>query len=358
MALIDDALSVRITPMGSLATSKSTANTKEKQNQNTSAKVDPWGPQENYLKDIFGKAEGIYDSQAGKTFDGEMLAPFNPNQLNMFQNMVNYANTSPIAGALANQGNNLASLGQGGVAGGMEGLTDFRPTGSTMGTIADAGLYADNPYISGMVDAATRDARRATYEGQLPANARAAAASGNANSSKRFIGDAIAERGLADRVADVSAGLRGDAWSKGLDLSQGMTQFNDNAMLDRAKSMASTGLGASELGMSGLNNSVDAMKNLFGLGNEGAAGQQAASQQTLDNELQKYAFNKDDPWGSLQNYFNIIGANNWGSESKGTMKGTGTSNTTGTQTASPAAVAGGLLGGAGGFYSNIWGNKS
>jgi hypothetical protein len=331
--------------MGGFSTSETSARTSGTEKVNST--TDPWAGQSGYLKDIFKQAQTLQGQQSGQSYGGEQVAQFNPEQLNMFNNMLNYANTNPIAGQLSSAGTNLTNLGAGGVAGGMEGLTDYRPTGTTMGTIADAGLYADNPYISGMVDAATRDARRATYEGQLPANARAAALTGNANSNKRFIGDAIAERGLADRVADVSAGLRGDSWSKGLDLSQAQTNFNDTAMLDRAKAMASTGLAASELGGSQLGTSLDAMKQLFGIGNEGGAGLQAADQANIDNQLQKYAFNKDDPWGSLMNYFNIVGANNWGSKTTGTTKSTGSQQ--GTSTASPAATIGGILTSIGGL---------
>lgn len=321
--------------MGDFATSETTAKT----NESGTSQTDPWGPQARYLRDVFGEARSLFDTQKGSTYSGEQVAQFNPQQLDMFKGMLNYANTSPIAGALANQGNNLASLGQGGVASGMQGLEDFRPSGSTMGTIADAGLYADNPFISGQVDAAMRDARRATYEGQLPANARSAALTGNANSSKRFIGDAIAERGLQDRTADVSAQLRGDAYNQGADRSLQMNQFNDQATLDARKALTSSGLDAYGAGAGSLLGSLGAQKDLFGLGNEGGAGLRAADQASIDNDLQKYAFNKDDPWGSLMNYFKIVGGANWGSEGETT----GTATQKGTSTASPAATIGGIL---------------
>jgi hypothetical protein len=325
--------------MGDFATSE--AKTTEKSKETTDTNMGPWGPQSRYLKDIFGEAQSLYDKNAGKSYNGDFLAQFNPQQLDMFGRMVNYAKTSPIAGMLANQGANLADIGQGGVRTGMEGLTDFRPTATTQGTIADAGLYADNPFISGMVDAATRDASRATYEGQLPANARAAALSGNANSSKRFIGDAIAERGLQDRRADVSATLRGDAYNQGADRSLAMNQSNDDATLRARQALMTGGLDAANSGANSLGQSLASMGALFGLGNEGAAGLQASEQNKIDNALSKYTFNKDDPWGSLMNYFNIIGSKNWGN--KGTVEATGNKTGTAEQTASPAATIGGIL---------------
>lgn len=325
--------------MGDFATSSTTSSANA--NENSASKTDPWKPQAKYLKDAMGNAQGIYNDQAGKSYNGEFVAGFNPQQLDQFNKMLGYANSSQIGNQLASQGSNLMGLGQAGVGAGMQGLSDFRPTGSTQGMIDDAGRLADNPYMSSMVDAATRDARRATYEGQLPANARAAAMGGNSNSSKRFMGDAIAERGLADRVADVSAGLRGNAYQQGLGLSQNQSQFNDNAMLDRAKGLGGLGLDAANSGANAMGGSLEAMKALFGLGNEGAAGLQAADQAKIDNELQKYGFNKDDAWATLNNYYNIIGGQNWGSQTKGNSSTTQTG--TGTSTASPAATAGGLL---------------
>jgi hypothetical protein len=269
------------------------------------------------------------------------VAQFNPAQLDMFNSMINYAKTSPIAGMLQNNGANLAAAGGAGTVTGLEGLRDFRPTGTTLGTIADAGLYADNPFISGMVDAATRDAQRATYEGILPQNARNAALSGNANSSKRFISDAIAQRGLADRTADVSAALRGDAYSKGLDLSQNQSQFNDTAMLDRSKALSSLGIDAGSLGMNNLLGSVSTASDLFNIGSAGGAGLQAADQAKLDNEIAK----QQAAWDNLINYYNIIGGGSWGGNVQ--SKSAGTQNTAGTSTASPAATIGGLLTAAG-----------
>jgi hypothetical protein len=326
-------------PMGDFSTSETKTQQQNKENVNTN--MGPWGGQSDYLKDIFGDARSLFEKQQGSSYNGDFLAKFNPQQLDMFGRMVNYAKTSPIASMLAYQGSNLADIGQGGVRTGMEGLTDFRPTASTMGTIADAGLYADNPFISGMVDAATRDASRATYEGQLPANARAAALSGNANSSKRFIGDAIAERGLQDRRADVSAQLRGDAYNQGADRSLQMNQFNDDATLRARQALMSGGLDAANSGADSLAQSLASQGALFGLGNEGAAGLQASEQNKIDNALSKYTFNKDDPWGSLMNYFNIIGGKNWGQS--GTVDTKGKTTGTAQQTASPAATIGGIL---------------
>jgi hypothetical protein len=322
--------------MGSFSTTKASTTGKE----SGSTTQDPWGPQADYLKQIFGSASDIYGNQEGKKYGGEFVAGYTPDQMSLFKNQVNYANTSPIAGLLQNQGSTLGAAGTGGVQGALQGYQDFRPGGSTMGTIADAGLYADNPYISSMVDAATRDAARGLYEGDLPRTAREGAISGNTNSSKQGIREGILERGYQDLRGDVSANLRGAAYDQGLNLAQQQRQHEDQTGLERLSGFGSLGLGSADSGMGALNNSVEAMINQFNLGNEAAAGQRDASQATIDNALAKYQFNKDDPWGSLMNYYNIIGENNWGGT--GTTKGRTSGSAS--QTASGASTLGGVLG--------------
>jgi hypothetical protein len=345
--------------MGSFGESSAKTNQTEKSTGESTAVSSPWESQSGYLKDVFGQAQGIYDAQKGVNYTGDHLAAFRPEQLSMFNNMINYANTSPIAGMLANQGSQLGQVGTGGVQNALQGYQNFTPAGSTMGTIADAGLYADNPYISSMVDATMRDATRQASEQTLPGIARSAAASNNTNSSRRDIQEGIVQRGLVDAGADASAALRGSAYNQGLNLAQQQRQHEDQTGLERLSGFGSLGLGAADSGMSGLNNSVAAMSNLFGLGNEGAAGLQAADQQTLSNELAKYQFNQQDPWGSLMNYYNIVGGDKWGGTVNTDTSAKGTSAGTVTQQPSMANIFGGILGGIGslGGLGGLWGSK-
>jgi hypothetical protein len=341
--------------MGSFAESSAKTNQVENSTSGgeTTSVSSPWQKQASYLKDVFGEAQGVYDAQKGVNYTGDHLAAFRPEQLSMFNNMINYANTSPIASMLANQGKTLGAVGTGGVQNALKGYQDFRPAGSTMGTIADAGLYADNPYISSMVDAATRDAGRGLYEGALPQSARSSAISGNTNSSKSAIRDGILERGYQDLRGDTSANLRGQAYEQGLNLAQQQRQHEDQAGLERLSGFGSLGLGAANQGMTGLNDSVQAMSNLFSLGNEGASGLQAADQQKLSNDLAKYQFNQQDPWGSLMNYYNIVGGDKWGGSVNTDTSATsrGTSAGTVTQQPSMANIFGGILGGIGSLGS-------
>lgn len=86
----------------------------------------------------------------------------------------------------------------------------------TNGLIADAGRYANNQYTQGIIQDAVRDDVRAVTEQALPALNRSAAMGGNLNSSRTGVSEGILQRGLQDRIADVSSSIRGNAYNNGL----------------------------------------------------------------------------------------------------------------------------------------------
>lgn len=317
--------------------------TQVKQTENSTAKTDPWAGQSKYLKDIFGEAQDIYNTQKNQSYGGDVFAQFNPQQLDTFQQMIDYSNSSTIPGSLQWTGEQAIGQGISGLESGMAGYQNFQPVGTTESTIQDASQFASNPYMDSMVDAAMRDANRQVYEGQLPQNQRNRAMSGNTNSSKGAIADAVLERGLQDRAADVGAALRGSAYSQGLDLAQNQNQFNTNAELERLNGLTGYGLEATGLGTSALGGSLVAQNSLFDIGQQGGAGLQEAEQANLNNEMAKYQLAQESQWAPLQNYYDIVGAGNWGSETKAN----GNSNQNATQSPSTASIIGGLLGAGG-----------
>src|SRR3546814_17606188 len=101
-----------------------------------------------------------------------------------------------------------------------------------------------------MIDANSRDVVRNLNEETLPGIDRQATATGGINSSRAGVAAAIARRGAEDRVADISASIRGEAKNRGLSLAQG-----DRAATLGALSTAqgpygdSTGTGISSMGI-------------------------------------------------------------------------------------------------------------
>lgn len=297
-----------------------------------------------YLTDAMSKASGIYSQGAGNLYGGDVLAGFRPEQVANFRNILGYAGGNTVPGQTAAAGGALTGAGIGGLTGALGGLGSFTPQGGTESNIAAARAYADNPAVGGMVDAAMRDARRGVYEDTLPQITRASALTGNTNSSTRGIREGIVERGLAEKTADVSAGIRGDLFNRGLQLAEGGRQFDNTATLDALSKRGTLGGSAAAMGLGSLGDSITQQLGLYGAAGTAGEGLRAGDQAALDAMRGKSEYGTDRLSQMLAQYYGIVGSNSWGSNSTGTK-------TTETETqASPWTIAGGLAGAAGGFF--------
>lgn len=308
------------------------------QNTSSTSDVKPWEPQKQELLKAFGYADSAYNKASGAQGPTDFVSQFTPDQLATFNKMIGYSG-DPTATA----GNNLSVAGSNAAAGGLGALAGFNPADPTQQNIANATAYANNPAVDGMIDSAMRDARRSVSEQVLPGIAQNAALTGNTNNSRRALAEGVVERGLADATADTSANIRGQMFQNGLNLAQSDNQFNTSAVLDAMKARVSGGNEAAVAGAGTAGQAVQNQGALFDINNQGGAGQQAAGQANLDNQLAQYQFNTTSPFDALNQYYGIIGANNWGGKTNST--GTGTS----VQTSTPSAwqVAGGMMGAAG-----------
>lgn len=163
---------------------------------------------------------------ANPAYTGQRVAGLNPfqtgsaNTLGTFSQGFTPAATSAATDlGLSNIG---AGRGFGANAQDIFGRASMDPTQSILGT---AGQFADNPYTQGMIDAASRDVSR-NLGMQLGGIDRAATAGGNLNSTRAGVESAIAQRGAADRLADISSNIRGQFFGRGLEMGQ--NQFNQN----------------------------------------------------------------------------------------------------------------------------------
>lgn len=384
-------------------------------NKSTEAKIStssgtstttPLSEQYSYLIDAWNKASGVYDTSNANKYTGDVLASYTPEQLSNYKNMYDFANSSGapaysnqvasdasktakdltqtgagyndtasgiygMAGGLTQSGAQLTGTGAGAALGSARKLNNFTPTGGTDQNIANAGKYADNPYISGQVDATMRDARRQVSEEALPQIARQASLSGNVGSSKRGIAEGIVERGLAEKGADVSSQLRGAAYNKGIDTSESGRQSDNSSIiqsllgggqlgasvgnlgnsqtnsgvagLNAGTNAGSLGLGysnassnASTLGLNANNQGLTQQTGLYGLADTAGTGLQASNQNELDAAKQKAEYGNSTDWSNLSKLYSIIGSNNWG----GTTTSNGTQDTTATKTPSTLSTIG------------------
>ncbi len=279
-------------------------------------KTDPWSGQQPFLTDAFNQAKGIYDAQKGTPgYQGDYYAAPTQAMKDAFQGNMGFASGAGKDAATTAAGTGTAAAASG-LAGSNSALGQiFGMTGAqTDANIAAAGKYAANPYMDGMVDAASRDISRNVNENVMPGIARGAAATGNINSTRTGVAEGIAQRGLQDTIGDISAQLRGTAYQSGIGAAQQDYTNRLGAMMGGAQ----TASGLLSQGLAGLESGANINNTNTNTNLTSATMLNGYDQNALDNEYQKYTANKNSPWENLSNYYGIIGGNNWGSATTGT----------------------------------------
>jgi hypothetical protein len=182
-------------------------------------------------------ANSLYNQFTGMSGDftnrvGQIDALAN-NQMNLAND---YSNIRDGIGNYRSNFNDLATNSQG-VTDRFGNLADKALNDDRMGTASQYALDNMNP----IVDAMMRDDRRTLTEQTLPGINLAASASGNPNSSRAGVADALANRAFDDRRADVSSDVFNSL--KDASLTQANTQFNQGmtGTVNMANNMANTG---------------------------------------------------------------------------------------------------------------------
>lgn len=269
------------------------------------SKTDPWAPQGAMLRDfLYPEIRDLY---------AKTQAP----AINPLQNQA-----YNLGGSLLPLGLDVAQqFGQQGanLMGGLNTAAGFYGSGLTTDLQVprfDWNLVnqsINNPLIDAQVAASLRDPFRQLTEQTLPGIGSAAVGTGNMGGSREAIAQGIAQRGFADRAADVSAALRGNAYDRGIGLALNQQGLGwDQAVQNRA---AQTGFAdrLADLGMQGMN----FMRGGYDIG-QGAArdvGGWGDYMQGLQFDQARF------PWELLSMASNMIQAGNWG----GTTKSTSTS---------------------------------
>jgi len=149
-----------------------------------------------YITGMYQKGTDALDAAlAAGYYDGPTYAGMNDMQTNAANNMYNFGNN-----AFGNAGNimNTAS----GFSGNYADL--YNRAGADRAGIAEDYVNAN---ADPMVDRALRDSTRQLEEGTLRNIGMGASATGNANSSRAGVAEAIAGRDYMDRAADTRAGI-------------------------------------------------------------------------------------------------------------------------------------------------------
>ena len=143
-----------------------------------------------------GGKSALQDVLGTGAYTGPTYAGLNEMQTGALNNQFGFG------GSAFGMGQNLAQTGAG-FGGNYADLYNQAMGGNAVQNAID---YA-TANRGGLVDAALRDSTRQLTEQTLPGINRAASATGNTNSSRAGIADALATRGYQDRAADVSADI-------------------------------------------------------------------------------------------------------------------------------------------------------
>lgn len=298
----------------------------------------PWAAQAPYLQDMFAKAQSIFNqNQAmGTPYDQGINRFADPTQSQRDAFGYMQGAGQQIYG-IGQQGFDMGGqLGQfasdqGGVQrGNIQQSRDYwNGRDATEENVEAAGRYADNPYLNAQIEAAQGDVSKMA-QGQVSSLNARASMSGNMNNSRAGVAEGVINSNANDTIGQISSGMRGNAWS------QGLQQAGQDAQLKANMDQSTLGLMNNLYGMQG------SMMGQAGQLQLGEAGMQAdllgagagmmrqagdyeygLNQITNDNAFFRDQYLRDTPWQNMGNYGQIVGGANWG----GTTTQTGTSTT-------------------------------
>jgi len=281
--------------------------------------------QKPYLDQTFNAAQSIYaNAKDTPYYQGDTYARMSSEGRDTLARLKSFASTQGLgtASTLGTLGTEMSGYA-GKAASAIDGFSAMANEDATAQNIASAQRYASNPFLDGQIDAASRDVTRNLSESILPSIDRSASASGNINSSRAGVASGIAQRGAADRIADIAASLRGDAYSQGLSLAQG-----DRASKLSAMSSAAGAYGnLASMGIDALGRSSDAGYGAFAAMSGADQAAQADRQGQLDADFSKWEGADSREMDLLARYMSIVGGNQWGQS--GTSSGTSKSKSSG-----------------------------
>lgn len=295
--------------------------------------------QQPYLDQSFGAAKNIYNSSKGTPyFEGDTYAGMSPEAKKALESLKAYAGGSAMTQGqqISQIGSDIASGAAGKALGHLDRFTTLAGEDATAGNIAAAERYADNPHVQGMIDANSRDVTRNLSEVTLPGIDRAASGTGNINSSRAGIAAGVAQRGAEDRIGDISAQIRGQAYESGLDRASRDRESKLSAFEKAAGSYSSL----TDQGLSAIRSGIDTAMGAYDTINKANAVGQADQQGKLDAAFSKWKGEDEREMDLLSRYFNIVGGNQWGQS--GTSSGTTTQKTSGNILGQLAGAAAGI----------------
>lgn len=249
-----------------------------------------------YIQDQLGNVSGFYNEMMEKgPYQGSYYAGPNTMQTNAnnamygmgMNNMTYGQNLMNQAGGFAN---NASSL--------FDQYSSMADRPDMMSKATDYATENMNPIVQAMM----RDDKRTLTEQTLPGINRAASASGNPNSSRAGVADALANRAYDDRLADVKSDVFNSL--RDASLTQSNNEFNQSINALRGAGAANTTLG----------NAFTTGTNLATAGGNmalGAGGNQNTwDQGQIDADRQNYDYLNNYGYNLGKDYMGFLTGNN------------------------------------------------
>lgn len=271
-----------------------------------------YGGQEPYLRSLYANAANLYNNYGMPDKQVAGLNPYLAQGIDQAYGFSQGGGQDIYTAQLLSSLNNLGGYDTAGMAANrMAGGNVYNAPMTSGMDMRTLGMAVNNPYLDGMVSAATRGDYRNLTENQLTGNAAAAAGTGNSGSSRRAVMDAIAMRGYQDRVSDVASNMYGNAYSQGLGLANQTALANQQARLStNALNAGLMGQGANlaanlgEQGQRGLGQAYQTGANNAQMAQDSGNYLRQYQQQLLDTMYS----NQMNPYQSLEMYKSFIGA--------------------------------------------------
>jgi hypothetical protein len=304
----------------------------------------PWEKAQPYILDGYDQAKTELNNNLTGAYTGPRVAGLDPYQTNGATATGDWASTygSQIPTQLFNGGTSMMNSGSA-YGTNAQNIINQAGTDQTQNFLSQANQYANNPYVNGLIDANSRDIVRNLNENQLPSLNLAAAGTGNTNSTRTGVSQAIAERGAADRLADVSNNIRSSFFNNGLNMAQ--SQYNTQQSL---ASNTNQQLGqAYQLGTGSLTGAQQANGNNFDQTQAAGGVFQGQQQKEYDAAKAAYGEGQNTNLDLLAKYMGIINGAYGGSGVPGTVSNGAAAGIQGAL--GGAATGAGLYGKLGGF---------
>lgn len=269
----------------------------------------PWSVQQPYLKYGFEQARQLYDQAVGvPKYTGPFDAGSNQNLDQGFNRMVDWSNGAGMeAGNALSEAGKLGIGGFGQSLGNAQALFNQAQTDQTQNTINRAAQFADNPYVDGLIDASLRDVNRNLQLGLSQNNANAVG-TGNMNSTRAGVTEALLTQAAQDRAADIASQIRSGLYNQGLGLaSQQIQQGFSNSLAANQQNLAGVATGAQMLGQ-GTTIQQGAIGAQIGVGQQ----QRDIANAGIQGALLKDAYDTNRDLDLLNKYMGIVGGQNWG----------------------------------------------